>query len=1521
MLKIAIYKAKDAALLPPAALDPWNHSPPCHGETLMSSPRSSKFRAALAAAIVTAGIVVVPVVAATSAAAAPAPIAQRTSDNVTTDLLPTVQVDGVVWSQVIIGNTVYVAGSFQNAISPSTDPVQTTTPRSNLLAYNLTTGALVTSFSVALNGQAIVITKSPDESRLYVGGDFTTANGTTHRRLVAITPAGQVIEAFKPNLDARVAAIAATNTTVYAGGNLSNANGSARSRLAAFTASTGGLLTWAPTANASVKTMLLTPDGSKLLMGGQFQTINGTNVYGLVAVSPTDGAIVPWAASGLVRAYGPNSAITALKTDGTAVYGTGYTFGALPVSGTREFEGTFSADINTGDLNWMADCHGDSYDVFSTGKIVYSVSHAHFCANVGGFPEVALGENRRALAFTPEATGTLNTNAQSGYKNWGDTPSPTMINWFPDLEVGTITGQSQAAWSVVGNDTFVSLAGEFPRVNNVVQRGIVRFATEPTAPGRDGPRDQGSNLVPAVRQNGDTSVKIRFQTSWDRDDTNLTYRMVRNPGNVTVYQPTTLASTWWNRPFVDFVDSGLTKGSSYTYRLYAVDTDGNQTQGDLAPITPGVFATAVYPSRVFTDGASAYYRLGEAAGSRSLTDAIGVGNGTVGTGVTRAAAGAIPGDPDGASNFSGTSSGIGATAQTTISSTDSYTLEGWVKTSSTSGGAVINFGTAASGSSGTQDRILYFDNSGRIAFGVNSGGFRVLTSPNVYRDGSWHHVAATLGSGGMALYVDGVRVANRTDVTTGLSLTGYWRIGGDRPNTWTGRPASGYLAGAIDEVAIYPTALSAQMIAAHAALGGTTPATPTAPSDRYGAAVFGDNPELYWRFAETSGTSAADAGTVGTNVGIYAGGVTLGATGAIAANSNQAAQFNGTDGVVFNQASSANPTTFSVEAWAKTSSRAGGRIIGFGDSQQGSSTQADRQLYFDDSGHVVFGLGTATLTSANTFNDGSWHHFVGVNGGGTMALYIDGVQVESRASGSPLNFTGYWRAGGDTTGGSSSPFLNGSIDEVAVYYTALSAAKVDSHYQVGIGTTPNTLPVASFTATPTNLNVAVNGTASTDADGSIASYSWSWGDNTPAGSGPTASHTYAAGTYTITLTVIDNRGGTNTSTRSVTVAAANTLPVASFATSVTGQQVSVNGSASTDADGSIASYSWNWGDGTALGTGATATHTYTAGGNFTITLTVTDNRTGNGTTTRTVAITAPNQAPVANFTNTNNGRVVSFNSTSTDAGGSIASYAWNWGDGTAVGTGATPSHTYAADGTYTVTLTVTDNQTATSTISRSIVVSGMTVIARDSFARSITGNWGIAEVGGTWTMTGGASKFAVNGQSAIVNLTAAASGPSASLNGVSVQNLDATIDFSTDKIANGAGVYTTVSTRKVGTSTYQFTLKFVVVNGVSTVTVGTSRVLNGTSTSLGVVTVPGLTYSLGDVIRMRYTAIGSGTTTLQAKAWKVGTTEPAAFNLTRTDNTAALQAAGPISVQVYLSGSATNFPIVASLDSFIVNAG
>ena len=70
-------------------------------------------------------------------------------------------------------------------------------------------------------------------------------------------------------------------------------------------------------------------------------------------------------------------------------------------------------------------------------------------------------------------------------------------------------------------------------------------------------------------------------------------------------------------------------------------------------------------------------------------------------------------------------------------------------------------------------------------------------------------VTATMSSAGMRLYVDGVLVGQRTDTTQGEAYLGYWRLGGDNLDRLAqrARPTRNFV-GVVDEVAVYPTALS-----------------------------------------------------------------------------------------------------------------------------------------------------------------------------------------------------------------------------------------------------------------------------------------------------------------------------------------------------------------------------------------------------------------------------------------------------------------------------------------------------------------------------------------------------------------------------------------------------------------------------------------------------------------------------------------------------------------------------------------
>jgi len=263
---------------------------------------------AMVATSVVAGVLFAP-----AAQAALSGVVPRTASVVTSDVLPTVQIDGVVWGQAVVGNTVYVAGKFTTARPAGAAAGVNTTPRANLLAYDLTTGELIQSFNHVLDQQAMTVVASPDGSRIYVGGDFTTVDGVTRKKIAAFSTAtGALVPNFAPNVGFQVKAIAATNSTVYIGGSFTGVGVNLRSNIAALQASNGAVTSWNPGADFTVYSLLMTPDQSKLIVGGGFTTLGGVAATGLGALDPATGARLPWDAEQLIQDYGQNSAITSL---------------------------------------------------------------------------------------------------------------------------------------------------------------------------------------------------------------------------------------------------------------------------------------------------------------------------------------------------------------------------------------------------------------------------------------------------------------------------------------------------------------------------------------------------------------------------------------------------------------------------------------------------------------------------------------------------------------------------------------------------------------------------------------------------------------------------------------------------------------------------------------------------------------------------------------------------------------------------------------------------------------------------------------------------------------------------------------------------------------------------------------------------------------------------------------------------------------------------------------------------------
>ena len=1387
-----------------------------------------------AAAISVGSLVALGLAVPAAADSAPAdPTNPASPPTVAADALPTAQHNGVAWTQTVVGNTVYVGGRFTKARPPGAAAGTSEVDRLNLLAYDITTGQLVPNFAPQVDGQVRSITRSPDGKRIYVVGDFSRVDGQYRVRIAAFdTATNQLVADFRPTLATTGLAIAATNTTVYAGGNFESAAGvtggtlQPRRYLAAFNATDGALTSFVADADAPVTALAVTADGSKLVVGGRFTELSGADFYGLGAVHPTTGAPLPFPANDTIRNAGVEASVTSLYADATGVYGTGYHYGD-----GGNLEGTFRTDPSVGNLTWVADCHGDAYSTFRSRDVVYTASHHHYCGNMGGFPQTDPWQFYYANAFSISATG-VNTPDIYDYPDFPGVPAPTLLNWFPQFYVGNFSGLGQAVWTVSGNEDYVVYGGEFPGVNGGTQYGLVRFATPDKAPNKQGPRLQGSTFPLNTSSRIKGEVRMTFGTNWDRDNQALTYRIYRQSETSAPIYTETITTPFWKPQTRVVKDTGLPGGSTQRYRLTATDPFGNVTRSAWMTVTvspDGVLSP--YADAVLEDGASSFWRLSEAAGSTTAEDWAGTSTGVAGAGVTWGVDGAVEGDPDTAADFSGTSTGLVAT-QTAIDGPQTFTVEAWFRTTSRAGGKIVGFGNRNTGTSTSYDRHVYLDTSGRVVFGVYPGAERTIQSAAGKNDGEWHHVVATLGPDGMKLYLDGARVAQRTDTTSAQQYSGYWRIGGDRP--WSGAT---WFDGEIDDVAIYPAPLTAAQVDAHWVAAGGESAVPAVPADAYGAAVRSLEPDLYWRLDDASGSTARDSGGMFAP-GVYVGTVTRGVAGALVGlPDDDAVRFTGAAGSFLRSVDTyVNPTTYSQELWFRTETTEGGKLIGFGSSATGTSGSYDRHVYMETDGRLTFGVWTgaaSTVTTAQSYNDDEWHHLVATQSVDGMRLYVDGVLTGSHPQTGAQAYTGYWRVGGDTTWGPQ-PWFAGAVDEVAVYPRALTPAEVAQHFQVGSGDVPNQAPVAAFTATTDDLAVAVDGAASSDPDGSVAGYAWDFGDGTTA-TGAQASHTYdEPGTFTVTLTVTDDDGATHSTAQDVTVQAPNQEPVAAFDVTTTDLTVAVDGASSSDPDGSVVQWSWEFGDGSAAVTGTTASHAYAAAGEYTVTLTVTDDRGGEASTSQTVTV-APPVGPV--------------------------------------------------------------------------------VLAADTFGRSSASTWGAADAGGSWAHAGSASLFTVGDGVGRLTLATGGSSPRARLAEVSAADVDVTVGFSLDKLSTTGATRLWLTGRQTAW-TSEYLVKVNVAQSGNVSALQLMRKVGGTETVVAQV-VPGATVALGTRYNLRLQVAGTGTTTLRAKMWAAGATEPD-WQVQATDSTPELQGPGAVGVGAYTATSTTNLPIVVSWDDLRV---
>jgi hypothetical protein len=404
--------------------------------------------------------------------------------------------NGEVRALLVFGSDLYVGGAFTTVTSGS-PPVVVNAGR--IARLNIGNGDADGTFSDSVDIENGVVTSlalggqlggDPNERELFVGGTFTTINGSntggrngagvTRQRLAALNTVGLDVRSFSATVDGDVNGLAIEGSTVYAVGAFTSVNGASRPRAAAFT--TGGtLLSWRPILNKTA--FAITLGAGVVYIGGQF----GAR---LLAVHPSTAAITPWASVGNNNnGFGSASAVHAIAVSGSTVH----VGGSFRSAGGFPRQNAAALDLITGEATTWAPAVSSPVNAMATlsnGDVVLGTASTVSRVGEDGAVHWSVTVDAAARAIAVDEADRIyvggNFSAISSVSRRGLAAlSPvdgSVLSWQADTNIGggvrglaVFRGEIYAGGdftSLQGNNTFSQLAA----ISNASGPAVVRKA-------------------------------------------------------------------------------------------------------------------------------------------------------------------------------------------------------------------------------------------------------------------------------------------------------------------------------------------------------------------------------------------------------------------------------------------------------------------------------------------------------------------------------------------------------------------------------------------------------------------------------------------------------------------------------------------------------------------------------------------------------------------------------------------------------------------------------------------------------------------------------------------------------------------------------------------------------------------------------------------------------------------------------------------------------------------------------------
>ncbi len=1175
--------------------------------------------------------------------------------------------NGEIWDIEIVGARVFIAGTFtsiQNQRSGNT----TTYTRNGIASYNMTTGLVDTGFYPRIGGGGVdSVEATPDGTKLFITGSFSTVNSVTRRGLASLNlTSGAPLTTFVANLSARGSELAATNSTVYVGGRFTTVNSTPRVSLAAVSATSGavdsgfvnnlsgglgvgGALT--------VQRLVLTRDQSKLLVVHTGRQVAGQDRYGVALIATATKQLLPWRTrlwednlqfvGGIQRAFG--AAIS--PDDSYFVVTSGSGGDRPPINDTA-----IAFSINDGadaQPRWITRCFDSIYSVAISEKAVYI--GGHFAWNESptspdpwpGLDDVGYGTGQGLSGYS---LGDAVVNREHlGALNPVDGRA---LEWNP----GSISYEGEKAMEItprglfVGGDTPTQGGYNVGRIgfydfNNVpASNGVETAITEPIS-GRVNPSAAQWLVKGTAQVPSGTIARVELEVI-DRAnnrylaDNLTTWSTTANTINTTLTS-TGARTANWQLPLT------ITGNRKMTLRARTVSSTGTADNTKAIKKTETFGLTDQPPNTDVSGPSSTLVKTFTFTVTGSATDDVGVNS----IGMTIRDANNRYLQDDGTVSSTGNTfrfapDVVGAKSTTwsrEITVPSEGTWKAQARATDTTGQAdldtadrewivsedgaapIVSISAPTTMVPPTAAQTLVVAPGAPLTFSGSANDDESLNRVEILlRNNTTREQLSAGGTWGTDVSQDWYRISptNLSAANHNWSYTTPFNLA---PGNYS------FEVRAVDQLGLSTASANRGKLTINAQVAGDAP--PDARLNVTGTQTGGQSLAL-----NLAGTATDDKGVASVRVSLED------------RDTSRYLQPNGTMSAAFATRlvtlASPNATSTTWTFGVTLPTEGDWEVIAYGFDtvgQQDTSTSGATARYRIYPGDVAPTLteGLLAPSEGTTFTDG--RIFVSGRAEDDRAMQrveVGIVDSQGRYMSSSGGFTSTstsWRTAFLTSPGTPGSNFSYTTPVVPPGAYTIRVRGIDNHDQVtavpserhATVTHPpgNTAPVANFTISCLQNVCTYDGRSSTDENAATLAYSWNYGNGT--GSGPLPKRTYTtANTYTVTLTVTDEWGIASaplSKTVTITEPTNNVAPTPVInPPSCSALVCNLSGVGSLDNNtGDTFTYLWNFGDATATSSSTSPSHTFPAAGNYTVSLTTTDGWGKAATVTRVVSVSSP----------------------------------------------------------------------------------------------------------------------------------------------------------------------------------------------------------------------------------------------------------------------------------------------------------